>query len=501
MEAAGQHTHRNTVAAGTTPKDPRVPVGEIEREIAAIWAEVLRLQHVARDQNFFELGGDSQSTLETLLKINESLGTELTIADVYGSPTIRDLARRIEEGPLKDRPVDLCTEAVLPNEILPLAGPVGATQRILLTGGTGFVGRFLLTRLLRETDARLYCLVRACTEADAQARLQEALVRWNLWDPGDRDRIVALAGDLRRPRLGLTEDVYCTLAEQTDVIYHCATSMNHLESYAMARAANVDAARDVLRLATLGRRKAVHYVSTLGIFDAANAGVERVVDEGTSIDFERHFQSGGYLASKWVAEKLFFTAITRGIPCNIFRLGLIWADSVEGRYDERQYEYRLLKSCLLSGCGIRGYRYVLPLTPVDYAAQAMSFLARAYPEGGGVFHISSGGPEVGEVFERLNDSGATGLKLLPFYEWTQEIKRLHLAGRTLPIVPVMEFAFSLEEHSFYDHPRVRAWHTRFDSSHTRRELERAGIVSPQETVDLPAQCMAAMRLWDADLKH
>jgi len=82
------------------------------------------------------------------------------------------------------------------------------------------------------------------------------------------------------------------------------------------------------------------------------------------------------------------TADERGIPCNIFRLGLVWADTQQGRYDELQREYRIFKSCLLSGYGIRDYKYEMTPTPVDYVARAVVFLANRHCEGRGIFHIA-----------------------------------------------------------------------------------------------------------------
>lgn len=67
----------------------------------------------------------------------------------------------------------------------------------------------------------------------------------------------------------------------------------------------------------------------------------------------------GYVASKWVAEKMYMLANERGIPCNIFRVGLVWADSERGRYDELQRGYRILKS---SGYGIENFRFEMPLS-------------------------------------------------------------------------------------------------------------------------------------------
>ena len=112
--------------------------------------------------------------------------------------------------------------------------------------------------------------------------------------------------------------------------------------------------------------------------------------EHSSIDGERHRASQGYVASKWVSEKIFMHAAERGIACNIFRLGLIWADTALGRYDELQREHRLLQSCLASGYGIQDFRYETPPTAVDYAARAIVALAMQNPHGRGSCRVGAG---------------------------------------------------------------------------------------------------------------
>src|SRR3569832_2074382 len=114
------------------------------------------------------------------------------------------------------------------------------------------------------------------------------------------------------------------MCRSVDEIYHCATSMNHLETYQAAKRINVDGTSQVLKLAASINPKVVHYVSTLGVFSPFGGSKCRVVDEETGIDDERHPMSRGDVASKWVGEKLVLLASQRGIPCNIYRLGLVW---------------------------------------------------------------------------------------------------------------------------------------------------------------------------------
>jgi thioester reductase-like protein len=276
--------------------------------------------------------------------------------------------------------------------------------------------------------------------------------------------------------------------------------MNHLESYAMAKPANVDGAKELLRFATSQTPKPINYMSSLGIFSGCGNGTTRLVDELSSIDHEKHLTSNGYTASKWVSEKIFTMASERGIPCNIFRLGLIWADTKAGRYDELQWGYRVIKTSLLSGYGIRNYRYAMAPTPVDYVARAVVFLANRHSAGRGIFHISSPNQTTEGLFERCNAVAGTALKLVSFYEWVREIKRLHEEGRTLPEVPLIEFAFSLDEESLNKYQRAMdSTNVRFDCRRTYQDLACAGVVAPVLTDDMLAACLSSMFHRDPDL--
>lgn len=480
------------------------PEGEVEQGLAAIWRAVLGVERIGRQDNFFELGGHSLLALKLLLRINQQFGCTLRVTDVYKSAVLKELAARIGGVAAEDALVDLAREARLDASIVALPGVVQMPPRaILLTGAAGFVGRFLLAQLLKDTDATIYCLLRAESRAHAQDRLTATLAYWDLWRPEFEARLVALPGDLKLPRLGLEEPTFRMLAGALDSIYHCATSMNHLETFAMAKAANVDSVNELLRLATEGRPKSINYISTLGVFGATAEEPPHQVDEQTLLDHEKYRYSQGYLASKWVSEKMFLMAGERGVPCNVFRLGLVWADAERGRFDELQNVYRVLKSSLLSGYGIAGYRYPMPPTPVDYVARAIVFLGNGHPQGQGIFHIGATDQHVDGVFERCNDIAGTALELLPYYQWIQEIKRLHLDGYSLPVVPIVEYAFSMSKEAFDRHQRsVRsAMHVQFGFARTHRELEAAGIVTPVLNDTLLRGCIEGMMSRDADLRE
>jgi len=477
------------------------PKGEVEELLAQVWGELLPSRRIARQHSFFELGGNSLLAVKAVFKINQAMRTQIKVTDLYNNPTIQALASCVEGRATIDEPVDLRTEATLEEDIVSIgAASVAPPKAVLLTGATGFVGRFLLARLLESTDARIYCLVRATSKAEAVARLRATGARWGLWRADMEPRIEALPGNLCSPRFGVDEQKYEELSKNVESIYHSATSMNHLETYSMAKPASVDAIRQMLRLATTQRPKLLNFISTLSVFSASSGG-NRIVDEESEIDDEIHLHSSGYSASKWVCEKILVLARERGIPCNIFRLGLVWADTREGRYDELQRGYRMLKSCLISGCGVEHFRYEPAPTPVDYVAKAVVALAARSPKGQRTFHISASDAVWEDVFETCNSVAGISLKLLPFYDWIEEVKRCHRNGISLPIVPLIEYAFSLDRESFDERQRqLRCNQIRFDSNRTRREFESHHSFAPIGNEELLRRLVRNMLSTDKDLR-
>ena len=69
----------------------------IEELLAAIWQQVLNLEHVSRDDNFFWLGGHSLLATRITSRIRDTFHIELPVRVLFESPTIAELAARIEQ--------------------------------------------------------------------------------------------------------------------------------------------------------------------------------------------------------------------------------------------------------------------------------------------------------------------------------------------------------------------------------------------------------------------
>jgi acyl carrier protein len=76
---------------------PQTPRNDIERFLIELWSQVLRVQNVSLDANFFDLGGDSLSLVTVHSKLQKSLHKEVALTDLFEFTTIRQLAQRLAE--------------------------------------------------------------------------------------------------------------------------------------------------------------------------------------------------------------------------------------------------------------------------------------------------------------------------------------------------------------------------------------------------------------------
>jgi amino acid adenylation domain-containing protein len=73
------------------------PQRAVEKELAAIWTELLRTEQIGVDDNFFDLGGHSLMATRLLSRVRLHFNVELALQDFFKSPTIMDMADVIEE--------------------------------------------------------------------------------------------------------------------------------------------------------------------------------------------------------------------------------------------------------------------------------------------------------------------------------------------------------------------------------------------------------------------
>ena len=78
------------------------PQGEIERTVAVLWAELLKVERVGRHDDFFDLGGHSLLGVLMIARLRDELGVELELSTLFAAPTPAGCAAAIARA----RPVD-----------------------------------------------------------------------------------------------------------------------------------------------------------------------------------------------------------------------------------------------------------------------------------------------------------------------------------------------------------------------------------------------------------
>jgi len=316
-------------------------------------------------------------------------------------------------------------------------GACAATPRaILLSGGTGFLGPYLLRSLLARTTANIQVLVRAATPPQAQQRLRAAFAEIavtapELLDAFDR-RVHALTADLSQERLGLDAPRWRALAEEVDTIYHNGATVNYLHNYAGTRAVNVAGTDELLRLAGEARPKVFNQVSSTFIFGWARDPVLHEADRNATmqlLDF-------GYAQSKWVAEQRVFEAARRGLPVRVFRPALITPTGAEsgGGLD---ITIRLLSFMIKHGMGVSAANEVSFL-PADVTANNIVAIATNVATLGGTFHVTRDDySNMGDVTAII--TACTGRRFEPYSlpDFVPEVIRR--CRREDPLYPLLDF--------------------------------------------------------------
>jgi nonribosomal peptide synthetase DhbF len=273
---------------------------------------------------------------------------------------------------------NLRLDAILPETIRPQSGALEPDPKeVLLTGATGFFGSYLLAELMAKTEATLHCLVRGESREEARQRLINELAAKDLWTDAWAARLVVHHGDLHSSTLGLDDETARYFIENIDAIYHCGAHVSFAVPYSELRSVNVTATLKLIEMVCAGRPKALHHISTLGVFDQVAFFNHRRIEEETVPELLGEHLTG-YAASKWVAEQLVIAAQRRGLVATIHRPGTIAGASDSGFWNHTDLIPRSIKACIQIAA-VPDLPISISLTPADFVARAVIAVVRSGP--------------------------------------------------------------------------------------------------------------------------
>ncbi|MBI0295678.1 thioester reductase domain-containing protein, partial [Streptomyces sp. PRKS01-29] len=397
--SAGEREQLRAFLTGLPTERRHAELIRIVSHHAARVANLSSPDDVPTDLPLMSLGFDSLAALELRNRLVHLLGLtgHLSANAVFQTPTPDGLAARIaailadeDETPPAPDTEEPSAHARLAADIVPAADRAPAAladaEHLFVTGGTGFLGAFLLRELLDRTSATVHCLVSAADADEGTAQLRDTMRRYRLRDDDVSDRLVPVPGDLAEPRLGLTEDEFDALARTADGVFHCGAVDDEQYRAEDLGAANVTGTEDVLRLAARHRTVPVHHVSTLAVFGQPDPDGRPLAEDsrtGPSSALPH-----GYEQRMWAAEALIAIARERGLPVSVYRPSRVFGHHETGACRGEDLLWRVVKGCVQAGAA-PVTELTSDIIPVDYAAPAVAALACNGQSLGGTFHLSN----------------------------------------------------------------------------------------------------------------
>ncbi|OMC48051.1 oxidoreductase [Mycobacterium sp. IS-2888] len=352
-----------------------------------------------------------------------------------------------------DKFIDGATLAAAPT----LPRPSAEVRTVLLTGATGFLGRYLALEWLERMDlvgGKVIALVRAKSDEDARARLDNTFDS----DPAllahyrklAADHLEVIAGDKGEANLGLDPATWQRLADTVDLIVDPAALVNHVLPYSELFGPNALGTAELLRIALTGKQKPYTYVSTIGVGDQIEPGKFTEDADIRTISATRRISdsyANGYGNSKWAGEVLLREAHDLcGLPVAVFRCDMILADTTyAGQLNVPDMFTRTILSLVATGIapgsfyelGAEGNRQRAHYDglPVEFIAEAIATLGAQSADRFATYHVMNpydDGIGFDEFVDWLIDPAVAGCAIQRIDDYGEWLQRFETALRALP---------------------------------------------------------------------
>jgi len=290
-------------------------------------------------------------------------------------------------------------------------------SRVLITGGTGFLGSHIAAALLKA-GCRVTILARSSKRLPARDRVGR-LADWFGLEPAARERLTVAEGDILDPGWVVEAMNGTPALGRVDEIVHCASDTSFSErKRPEVEAANIGGLRNVLDLAARSACSFFHHVSTAFVAGARDGLCrEEWVESGPFTNVYEETKARGEIQARDICRR-------EGIRLSVYRPSIVYGDSRTGRTLRFNALYYPVKAAVLlrdiyasdirerggakaAAMGVRtdpdgrvhlpirievGPQGGLNLVPIDHCVEVFMAL-REECLGGGIFHIANSRPK------------------------------------------------------------------------------------------------------------
>ena len=385
------------------------PTTYLQIQLVNIFEKILNISPIGITDNFFELGGDSLLAMTLNMEILK-ISNKINYQDIFNCPTILELENKIisMDNKLMFKKIENLSEKhleVLKNAKKKCKITNYEANGILLTGATGYLGIHILYEFIKNSDTKIYCIVRDSQKIPAKTRLKQKLQYYfnntfeNLFD----SRIFVISGDIAKINFGFTDKILQDLSNSIDVVINSAAIVSHFGSYDKIYNANVKSVENIISFCKKNNKKLYH-ISTIGVsgldldstyllqnkkYDFRNKNIKIDFDE-SSLYIGQNLENI-YIKTKFEAENMLLQEISNGLDAYIIRMGHLMPRYKDGIFQENTLDNELINKMLsfIKLGFIPNYLLKLKfdLTPVDDASNAVYKLIEHPSKYNRVFHI------------------------------------------------------------------------------------------------------------------
>ncbi len=373
------------------------PQNETEEIFCDIFGEILGIDKVYADDDFFEIGGTSISAIKAVVKCEEA-GFSVVFKNIFANPTPQKLAQFIHTGknedvfaPDEEESKKYDYSALEYNVIENLQNiTYNGVGDVLLTGVTGFLGSHIFKELMNHTDGNVICLVRSKKDLPAEVRFRMIMTYyfedWYSDDFSDRTTIIdSELGD---------ESIQSKLSGlHFDTIINSAANVKHFAAGDELLRDNYSGVENLILLAENTGAKLIQLSSLSVSGESVNGNIPAdFVFKENNLNIGQSLENR-YVYSKYLAEQAIIDAVSkRKIKGKIIRLGNLMA-----RIDDSEFQINANTNGFLRQ--FTGYKKLgcypvdmldaeIEFSPIDSVAEAVVLLSGT-PDEFTVFHAKN----------------------------------------------------------------------------------------------------------------
>ncbi len=359
-----------------------------EAKLIQIWKNILHIENISVDDNFFDIGGDSISAIKMQI---EALKYDFNFeyADIFNHPTIKELSAKFR----KDKSSDIYKydyskiNTVLSRNTLDCISTIKKfdVKNILLIGSTGFLGIHILEAFLRNNNGDIYCLIRPKDNLNPEVRLKEKLDFYfgkDFWIK-NRNRIHVIQGDIIYENLSLSDKDLQLLKNNITTVINSGALVKHYGQSQLFNDINVKGTQNIVDFCKKLNKRLLH-ISTISVSGNGEKD-ETIIENAENINKKKVFResslyidqkiSGVYTTTKYKAEMIVLNAIFDGLDAQILRMGNITNRYSDGCFQQNANENafaKRLKSFIELGYYPGYLKYhALEFGPVDLCSEAI----------------------------------------------------------------------------------------------------------------------------------